>query len=243
MDRHEATRHMDLDETDGGLSYFIHQGRVQLPQGISQGRQSIPPMPASQPYQINHNDNTSITITNLPPTCSYPQLLNSIRRCGRIFSTRIEPPSSTTLPNTSSAEIVFFNRVAARSLLHQAQIGAFRVDNYLPTVSYSYSRTRDRQPGPQSRVLLIEGPKLIVNFNLLATLFCSYFLCKLQDVLVIADDGQLTKQEWRFSSYRYQSEAALRSILREKARTDLPEYIQFAWDAVRVSFGVDPCAT
>ncbi|KAH9905723.1 hypothetical protein F4778DRAFT_779113 [Xylariomycetidae sp. FL2044] len=55
--------------------------------------------------------NTAVWITNLPPTCTHKQLLDSVRGFGKIFATVINPPAVTTTGAThfsDAAKLVVF---------------------------------------------------------------------------------------------------------------------------------------
>lgn len=48
--------------------------------------------------------------------------------------------------------------------------------------------------------------------------------------------------EWRFGSFRCQSEAARQAIARERKNAQLTDEQKARWEAILVTFGRDPCA-
>ncbi|KAI1634739.1 hypothetical protein F4809DRAFT_665117 [Biscogniauxia mediterranea] len=230
-----------------------------LPSGVSPNYRGNPYLPANQSADIPDTENTALWLTNLPPDCDHRMLLSSVRGCGKVYATVINPPmaasssfpssSSSSLPNplhhphhqypqypqhqqpqqphiTSACKLVFFDVAGARALLRQAREGRFAVGGYVPRVRHNRIRSAARPPGPQSRVLHVEGPDRVVNEPFLAAFFAARFSYELEDVVVVARSGGgngggavgRARLEWRFGSYRCQAESARAWIAREKER-------------------------
>lgn len=219
--------------------------------GASPYYRGNPFLETNQSAQIPEELNTALWITNLPPTCTHRQLLNAIRGCGKIYATVINPPEEDAriIPygmrpthTTSASKLVFFDRQGVDRLVAQAKTGRFTVGTYVPRVRPNRIKSAPREAGPQCRVLHIEGPSLIVNQFFLNEFFCSKFTYELESVQTLATFGDVTRQEWRFGSFRCQAESARQSIARERERHANAENDLRLWGQVTVYYGVDPCA-
>ncbi|KAI2603744.1 hypothetical protein GGR54DRAFT_644484 [Hypoxylon sp. NC1633] len=210
-------------------------------------------LPENQSADIPEVLSTSLWLTNLPPTCTHQMLLGAIRGCGKIYAAVINPPENPVVlgaqgtPHTTSAsKLVFFDRSGVDKLLVKSQAGEFSVDGYVPRVRMNRIKSKPRTPGPQCRVLHIEGPAAIVNERYLNWFFQSKFNYELEAILTLDNlqtaQGPYRRQEWRFGSFRCQADSARQSIAREKARANLPDDQRELWAKVLVHFGVDPCA-
>ncbi len=216
--------------------------------GISKGYGGDPFNPANQSADIADEENTGLWMTNLPPNCDHKMLLTAIRDCGKVYACVVNPPTDVAGGShmTAAAKVVFFDRAGADNLLRQAHRGQFKVGEFVPRVRLNRIKSAAREPGPQCRVLHIEGPPGIVEADgggaFLRDFFGRKFTFELEDVRPVSRNPTRVRQEWRFGSYRCQAEAARQSIHREKERLDLPEAQKALWDQVNVHFGVDPCA-
>ncbi|KAI2603269.1 uncharacterized protein GGS25DRAFT_526311 [Hypoxylon fragiforme] len=226
------------------------QGRVLPPQvlarqladaGMSLNYAGNPYLDRNRSANIPEELSTSLWITNLPPACTHPLLLGAIKDCGKIYATVINPPENNS-HTTSASKLVFFERLGADKLLMKARAGQFTVGGYVPRVRMNRIRSAPERPGPQCRVLHIEGPSHIVNETFLNAFFRTKFVYELEAVLTLATNGTNARQEWRFGSYRCQAESARQAISKEKNRLDQTEAERLAWRQVFVHFGVDPCA-
>ncbi|KAI1357704.1 hypothetical protein F5Y08DRAFT_143209 [Xylaria arbuscula] len=192
---------------------------------------------------------TSVWITNLPPTCSYTELLSSVRSAGhtgKIYATVINPPQDAH--TTSAAKIVFFDVAAKTRLLAYASTGQFTVGSFQPHVVANRIRTAQRVPGPESRVLIISGPVEVVNVRSMLGFFQSYCAFDLEYARpwTAACPGRATI-EWAFGSYRCQAERVYKAII-ENARAayvggggDDDETMTNDFADVEVRWGSDPC--
>ncbi|KAI1082416.1 hypothetical protein F5B20DRAFT_569096 [Whalleya microplaca] len=217
--------------------------------GASPNYRGNPWLEANQSANIPEELNTSIWVTNLPPSCTHRQLLGAIKGCGKVYATVINPPRESRSPlnqiprhTTSASKLVFFDRAGAENLFAQAASGTFTVGGYVPRVRPNRIKSKPRVPGPQCRVLHIEGPSAIVDERFLTAFFQTKFTFEMEAVVTLATHGTLTRQEWRFGSFRCQAESARQAIAREKERANMTERERVAWGQVNVYFGVDPCA-
>ncbi|KAI0019884.1 hypothetical protein F4780DRAFT_792417 [Xylariomycetidae sp. FL0641] len=217
----------------------------------------------NQSADIPDEENCSVWITNLPPGCDHAQLLGAVRGCGKVYACVVNPPVAAPQQQqqqphimTAASKLVFFEVAGAARLLRAAREGRFAVGGrYLPQVRRNRIRSAAvAPPGPESRVLHIEGPDAIVNGPYLAAFFDAHFVYQLEAVEVLARSPpggggdapfaqRKTRMEWRFGSYRCQAEAARRAIAHQKekeAREGIPSPL--GWQGVTVHFAVDPCA-
>ena len=189
---------------------------------------------------IPPEQSTSVWITNLPPTCTYTDLLGSVRAAGhtgKIFATVINPPQE--LHTTSAAKIVFFEVAAKTRLLEYAARGSFVVGDYQPRVIPNRILTAARAPSSESRVLIVSGPVGVVNTGSLIEFFqtCCAFDLEYVEEWTSVDPGRITI-EWAFGSYRCQAERVYRAI--ENARSYVGDVPNVFAD-VEVRWGRDPC--
>ncbi|KAI4861987.1 hypothetical protein F4820DRAFT_464158 [Hypoxylon rubiginosum] len=220
--------------------------------GASPHYRGNPYLAANQSANIREELNTALWITNLPPNCTHFMLLNSIRNCGKVYATVINPPEdaiarprpgTSRTHTTSASKLVFFDREGVNRLMAQSMAGTFTVGGYVPRVLPNRIKSGPREPGPQCRVLHIEGPSDIVNQPSLHRFFQTKFTYELESVATLATYGDVTRQEWRFGSFRCQAESARQSIAREKDRhANLEGARGDLWARVVVHYGVDPCA-
>ncbi|KAI0438077.1 hypothetical protein F4803DRAFT_570066, partial [Xylaria telfairii] len=208
--------------------------------GVSLNYLGDPYLPANQSANIPDELNTSVWITNLPENVNHKTLLDSVRNCGKVYAAVINGPEHGHI--TAASKIVFFDVAGAQNLLEQARKGIFTINGHPPRVILNRIKTEAKTPSPNSRVLHIEGPSCIVNREHLADLFLGDGITwQDEEVIVLSNNGLLTRLEWRFGSYRCQAESARHLIDRTKRyyNSIMPGNI---WQGVTVHFGVDPCA-
>ncbi|KAI0808688.1 hypothetical protein GGR55DRAFT_650414 [Xylaria sp. FL0064] len=182
--------------------------------------------------------NASVWVKNLPPDVDHATLLNSIRDCGKVFATYINPPQAgyTTVAST----IVFFDVAGARNLLRQSREGRFIVNGYLPVVNHNGLKVAAQPPSSASRVLLFEGPSCIVNPANLSALFLNYgILWEDEAIIVLSQDAMFTRLEWRFASYHRQAQAVWDHM--DRMFRDPRIMHHELWRRVAVRYGADPC--
>ncbi|KAI0125380.1 hypothetical protein BJ170DRAFT_727306 [Xylariales sp. AK1849] len=220
--------------------------------GVSPNYRGNPCLKANQSAEIPEHESTALWVTNLPPECNDNMLLSSATGTGKVFATVINPPDFTLGHLTSAAKIVFFDTAGAQALLQKARMGQFVVNGYIPKVNMNRIRTPAHSAGPESRVIHIEGPKLIVNVQFLHHWFSQRFTYSIDAVFLLHEDVSpigRRRLEWRFGSYRCQAASALSFIDKERKRNcdtlgcDASGRLHNAlWRQVNTFYGVDPCA-
>ncbi|KAK0745013.1 hypothetical protein B0T21DRAFT_326029 [Apiosordaria backusii] len=201
--------------------------------GFSPNYKGNPDLDRNRSATIPEDQNCSLFLVGLPPNITTHELLEGVRDIGRVYATHINPPEPDKGHELSAAKLVFFERKAAERFHHLATTTGFRLPSY-PSLQHhirvTWNRIRSAEAdatGQKSRVLLISGPPSIVNEEHL----CAYFDKKLiyqVDEIILKGDRALI--EFRFGSYRCQSEAARMALVRE-----FREY------GVLCEFGKDPC--
>jgi RNA recognition motif-containing protein len=215
--------------------------------GMSRNYKGNPFLRANQSANIPDEENCSLWITNLPPDCTERSLLANVRHCGKVYATVINPPDLANGHCTSAAKLVFMYVDGAKALIKQAQQGIFTIDTYVPKVVSNRIKTAAQTPGPESRSIHIEGPKVIVNFNHFDKWFSERFKYEIDEITVISDaenSGGFRRLEWRFGSYRCQASSAMTFIEKERRRhlNNFADGDEALWKHVNVYYGVDPCA-
>ncbi|KAI0381404.1 hypothetical protein F5Y04DRAFT_288982 [Hypomontagnella monticulosa] len=230
--------------------YRQNQGTREQPRpnGMSNNYAGNVYLPSNQSANIPERHSTSLWLTNLPPDCTHWRLLGAIRNCGKIYAAVINPPE---LPSprhpfhrphtTSAAKLVFFDREGVDRLWAKSQAGQFSVDGYVPLLRMNRIRSKPQDPTKRCRVLHISGPSEIVNETSLNSFFLGKFTYELEAVTTLSVCCGITRQEWRFGSFRCQAESALLAITREKHNPWLTNKDHAAWNQVHVHYGVDPC--
>ncbi|KAI1749344.1 hypothetical protein F4782DRAFT_533631 [Xylaria castorea] len=200
-----------------------------------------PYLAANQSANIPDELNTSVWLINLPPGLDHKTLFANVRNCGKVWAAVINGTDHRHI--TAAAKIVFFDVAGAQNLLRQAREGKFVVGGFIPRVVPNRIKTEAQRLGPHSRVLHIEGPSCVVNQRCLTALFNEGKIkWEDEEIIILSNNGILTRLEWRFGSYRCQAEFARHLIDRVKRFTLLPFDLAKIWQSVTVHFGVDPCA-
>ncbi|KAF3014218.1 hypothetical protein E8E14_008251 [Neopestalotiopsis sp. 37M] len=242
------------DITRTGHAQFPRPGQ-QYPPFHQTGRPTIynsnnykgnPRLPGNQSADILEEDSCALWITNLnlDPARAYSQLLGAIRDCGKVYACFINCPDPMSGHSTFAAKLVFFDAGGAKKLRSRALRGEFVVNGYVPVVRYNRIRTASQPPGPESRVLHIEGPSDIISQDKLDWLFNGNFQFETEDVRILSEDAGRRRLEWRFGSFRCQAASAKKLIEeRRRAARGEPRSILASWGHVNVFYGLDPCAT
>ena len=182
---------------------------------------------------IPAGENCSLFVIGLPPDVTTRQLLASIRRAGRIYATHINPPEPEKNHLSSAAKIIFFEVEAARRFCESASLGGFVVGGQKARVVHNRIRTAAApDPKHSSRVLIIYGPKHMVNAETLTVFFRSKLDFQIDEIINLpspANQPGFGLIEYRFGSYRCQAQAAKMALSRE-------------FSEIKVYYGVDPCA-
>jgi hypothetical protein len=183
---------------------------------------------------IPATENCSLFIIGLPPSVTVTSLLATIRDCGRVYATHVNPPEPGKGHVTCAAKVIFFDRASAERFHDRHALGGLRVagePGYAARVVWNRIRTAaSTSPRHHSRVLLIAGPEGLVNRGFLMGYFSSKLDYDVDEVLERGSNGGRALIEFRFGSYRCQAESAKMAISRELGES-----------GVQVWFGVDPC--
>ncbi|TLD25004.1 hypothetical protein PspLS_05904 [Pyricularia sp. CBS 133598] len=226
--------------------------------GFSPNYQGDTSLANNRSANIPESESCSLFILGLPPTLTTTQLLGAIRNTGRVWASHINLPEPSRGHTTCAAKVIFFERAAAQRFYaaHQPQNGGFVTDPFsgLPPARVLWNRIRSAEVGPssatggggggggpgsggnKSRVLLIYGPRRLVNEPSLTAYFASKMEFQIDRAFELAScvdpaTGQvMVLFEYRFGSFRCQAEAAKMSLSREFK------------DEIKVWYGDDPCA-
>ncbi|KAK7927815.1 hypothetical protein PG985_004813 [Apiospora marii] len=181
--------------------------------------------------------NCSVWIGNIPLDCTVGELLQHVRECDKIFTIDMKPPR--ILGRQAAAQLVFWSPLGPIRLLKQPPIAIRGQRLYIRSDKIYWG---PRSPGPQSRVLLIQGPASIINPEVLSYIFKEVKEFQIDEVIDKRYANGLGRSEWRFGSSHQQAEKALQILLEKKNKEwDNPKMKQ-DWQQVEVYYGEDPCA-
>lgn len=189
---------------------------------------------ANRPANIPQNQNCSVWLPGLPPDISTNELLGAIHNVGKIYASHITGPNGKY--TTSAAKITFTTAAAAERFL---SLSTNPYGNGLLVRGRAIHAEPDRNrvaeprvPEEHSRVLLICGPRGIVNFIVLSEYFSTKFEYQVDGVFPLSMGRYVNFLEWRFGSYRCQAKWAYQAL------TTDPFFIR---NGVTAIFGRDPC--
>lgn len=200
--------------------------------GFSPNYRGNPDLERNRSAPIPPDQNCSLFITGLAPTLTTTQLLATIRDVGRVYATHINFPEPDRGHFTCAAKVVFFERSAAERFYERYAGTGFRVagtaDLHVGRVVWNRIRSAEQDVGGRkSRVLLISGPPGIVSEKALKVYFNTKIQYQVDEVRTLrryaanglggaGDKGEeRALVEFRFGSYRCQSEAARMALSRE----------------------------
>lgn len=183
------------------------------------------------------DNNAALWVKNLPPGCTIRQLIRgitSVGPTGRILFSKIVPPFRPT--HQWAAKVVFATREEAQRLRGLAQKGEFIMEGRRIWADWHrYFSSSFLALEPITRVLIIEGPKNIVNIYNLDRMFQKE-LKKVDTEEVImnelptgADGVRRRSIVWRFGSWYDQAETAVQQL-------------EAKYPGIEVRYGLDPCA-
>lgn len=208
--------------------------------GISRNYQGEATNPQNISADIPDHENCGVWLTNLPPNCTYKDLLGALAQYqpGRVFSTYITPPdpaSDQSLPShrTSAAKVVFYRPPEAQRLLDACSLGRVKVQGYRAAARRNRIRTA-AQPADRentTRCLVVSGPRGVVDEARLRRAWEGYFSYETEEVVLRGERDGLRWLEWRFASHRAQAGSAFKFLKTE------PGY----QGVVAVKYGRDPC--
>ncbi|KAJ4155904.1 hypothetical protein LMH87_001127 [Akanthomyces muscarius] len=180
---------------------------------------------------LSAEQNASLWITNLPPDITHRELLAQIRGVGRIWCCFINGPDGLK-HTTAAAKVVFFLPAAAQRLLQNAVEHGLQVRGFRAKVTQNRIKTGETIPkaGDDSRVLIVTGQASFVNEATLTEYFGQRFVFQVDEVRELLRGGGRAVVEFRFGSYRCQSQMGKISL--EKDRP-----VGFE----KAEFGEDPC--
>ncbi|KAI0397737.1 hypothetical protein F5Y17DRAFT_454886 [Xylariaceae sp. FL0594] len=222
-----------------GTKEASNQGRMSSNYRGSRSR------PDNLSANIPDNQNTSVWIQGLPPTCGYDMLLGRLKDTGKIFATVINQPVG--LHPTCAAKVVFWDRAGVDNLLRKAARGEFVFPgNYSPTVELNRIKTSAQAASNRSRVIIITGPESFVNWQNLNRFFSDSITFQLEQVAQVEAQNPSTTaagvvtMRWAFGSYRLQAQSAFKKLYdaigASRVRGDNPDLA-----AVQIAWGPDPC--
>lgn len=180
------------------------------------------------------DDNCSFWLTRLPVTTTPADITSSIRNIGRIFAVHVNNEEAPAHREGAGAKLVFFDADAARRFYDSTREGFTLASGHQARVT----RNRIRMPSQtglvagESRVLLITGPRHLINYESLLQFFRSKFTFDLEAVISHTTHPAVGILEWRFCSYRAQAKSAYQAIVQEPV-------FQNTW--VHVRYDTDPC--
>lgn len=209
--------------------------------GISHAYQGDSTNPANESADIPDSENCSVWITNLPPDCTYRDLLQAIatHHPGKVYASYISPPSAqgpVHLPSRghSAAKVVFYWSFSAQRLIYIANNNGFWVGNTPARVVPNRIRAAP-QPfdSTSTRCLDIEGPADEVNRPYLDSVWNDFFSFDTENVAVVREYIGFTgfpmrRLVYRFGSHRAQAVAAM-------------HYMHSYMPHVAVTYAADPC--
>ncbi|ROW07255.1 hypothetical protein VMCG_03802 [Cytospora schulzeri] len=204
--------------------------------GISPNYRGEATNPNNISADIPDHLNCSLFLTNLPPNCTYRDLLSAVAwtQPGRIYATNITPPDASSdrnLPShrTSAAKVIFYRPEEAARLLFTCEQGLLRVQGYKVRAKRNRVRTPASGKPNTSRCVSIVGRRDFVDEMNLRGIFNANFTFDTDQVILLEEGETWCRLEWRFGSYRAQAESA--ELLLRKDYSD----------RCTATFARDPC--
>lgn len=171
--------------------------------------------------------NTCVWLEGAPSDVTYPEMVNSIRNCGKLFSLHINPAKEKHW--TSAAKIAFCTRIGAERFMNQAQsFTGVSIRGRRISVRWNRNKYRENANRAESRVLRISGQARYVNYATMIEYFSRLFYFH----LIRADDLSPGVMVWEFGSILAQAHSAKQAMEREPA---------LMMNSVRVEYAPDPC--
>ncbi|KAL2200720.1 hypothetical protein P885DRAFT_28106 [Corynascus similis CBS 632.67] len=192
-----------------------------LLRGFSPNYRGDPELARNQSATIPPEANCSLFIVGLAPDLTTHEFLSGIRNIGRVYATHINPPDPGRGHTQSAAKLIFFERASAeRFFARYCLTGYATPRNPDLRARVTWNRVRSAEVdtgGTRSRVLLVSGPRKIVNETFLFSYLDGKLVYQVDEVLHRgqSDDGGRVLLEIRFGSFRCQAEAARMALMRE----------------------------
>ncbi|KAF7543477.1 hypothetical protein G7Z17_g10713 [Cylindrodendrum hubeiense] len=179
---------------------------------------------------LKPEDNCALWLTNLPPDCTYHELLAPIRNFGRIWCAVINKPDYVK-HMTAAAKVVFFSPGPAQALMAMSLTHGVAIRHHMIKVAHNRVKYKEEPVvGDESRVLIITGSSKLVNEKTLTEFFTERFVFDVDEVTTLINAGNRSVIEYKFGSYRCQAHMGKMSLEKDK-----PEGLE------RVEYGRDPC--
>ncbi|KAI0844739.1 hypothetical protein F5Y00DRAFT_273579 [Daldinia vernicosa] len=188
----------------------------------------------NQSILIPYNNNSVVHITNLPVNIDYGTLFRALRGTGKINRANIAG---------REAFVHFWGLDGVVRLLEKSRDGLFIIGTQRPFVKIAVdSPERPLVSDQLSRVLIISGPKEIINYENLSILFSEKFTFNVESIEISDEELGYQTMRWSFASYTQQSLLACRTIKEERQkalRTSRNFYSP--WKFVWFRYDSDPC--
>ncbi|KAI0419007.1 hypothetical protein F5X98DRAFT_335837 [Xylaria grammica] len=192
----------------------------------------------------DNGENVNVWIGKLPFDCTYSDLLTKLEGTGKIFASSIK---SRGAPHWySSAQVTFWDRGGVAALYAKARAGGLQFGElYQPMLAPSRYRFKAPIPTRKSRVIIITGPKLVVNFETITAYLgarINFYHLEKCDSRIDWDTG-LESMRWCFASFAHQADYAHEHLSQaQKEASDRyyrgeaqPE--DWAWANITLSWG------
>ncbi|KAI1074267.1 hypothetical protein F5B20DRAFT_563954 [Whalleya microplaca] len=222
------------------LHMQYHQNMRDLPESHARNHSGNLENEDNKPAEIDHEHNCALWIAGLPSDIDHHEFLSRIRSAGKVYRLVIYPPKPSKGLPYAAARLRFFDRRGVNVLLSQARQHTLTFRDLEPQVNQITSAARP--DGPESRVLIVEGPVQIVNIDFLHRFFEQHLQFDLDVVYTEFEDDWHCRQQWHFGSYRQQAERAHQALVWAKDLVRLSEEEGRLWQQVQLSWGTDPCA-
>ncbi|KAI1660766.1 hypothetical protein F4813DRAFT_386178 [Daldinia decipiens] len=182
---------------------------------------------------IPDKSNCVVHITNLPVTIDYGTLFSALRGTGKICRATIAG---------SEAFVQFWSLDGVTRLLEKRRHGLFIIGTQIPNVNISSTGgERARKTTLHSRVLVINGPSEIVNYEYLRKYFSDRFKYSIESVEITDVQRDRQTMRWSFASFNTQSRKAWTLLGEEKKKAYETGDTNSPWKDVWFSYESDPC--
>ncbi|KAI0111999.1 hypothetical protein F4814DRAFT_460983 [Daldinia grandis] len=184
------------------------------------------------PY-IPDMENCVVHITNLPITVDYTTLFSALRGTGKI--------SRATIVGRE-AYVHFWSRDGVTRLQEKRSQGLFIVGANMPFVDIARTtKETARKQNLHSRVLLVNGPREIINYEYLQRFFSERFDYNVESVEATDSQEDQQTMRWSFACFNSQSRKAWTAIGEEKRRANELSDTNSPWRNVWFNYESDPC--
>lgn len=179
---------------------------------------------------LRPEQNCALWITQLPPDVKVTELLGKIRNIGRVYAVFINPSDGVAHPK-AAAKLVFFKPEGAQKLLRQVWAKPIVIRGHRAQITPNRIKYGEHyMENGESRVLIITGNKMFVNRDSLTAYFEGRFAFQLDDIHTLVEFHDRAVIEYKFGSYRCQSQMGMKALL-----LDRPRGLEM------VEYGADPC--